>query len=165
MKIIFIQTGGTIDKDYPKTKKGYAFEITEPAVERILRKVNPNFDYEIVHLLKKDSQDITHEDRDKISQICQKIKDNRIIITHGTETMIETARRLSSIKSKTIILTGAMKPEKFTDSDASFNVGTAIGAISLLSNGIYIAMNGRIYPWNKVKRNSRTGQFVETEPQ
>ena len=164
MKIIFIQTGGTIDKDYPRTKKGYAFEITEPAVKRILQKANPNFDYEIILLLKKDSLDITQEDRNKIRQTCQETHGNKIIITHGTDTMIQTAKKLSNIKNKTIILTGATKPEKFTDSDAPFNVGTAIGAINILNNGTYIAMNGRIYPWNKVKRNPKTGQFVENNP-
>jgi L-asparaginase len=162
MKIVFVQTGGTIDKDYPKPKKGYAFEITEPAVERILQRVNPNFDFEIIPLLKKDSMDITEQDRNKIHQNCEKTKGNKIIVTHGTDTMIETARKLSDIKNKTIILTGATKPEKFTDSDAPFNVGTAIGAINVLNNGTYIAMNGRIYRWNKVKRNPRTGQFVDT---
>jgi len=162
MKIVFVQTGGTIDKDYPKPRKGYAFEITEPAVEKILQKVNPNFDYEIIPLLKKDSLDITQQDRNKIHQTCQKTNSNKIIITHGTDTMIQTAKKLSNIKNKTIILTGATKPEKFTDSDAPFNIGTAIGAINILSNGIYIAMNGRIYPWNKVKRDLKTGQFVET---
>jgi L-asparaginase len=161
MKIVFIQTGGTIDKDYPKMKSGYAFEITEPAVKRILQKVNPIFDFEIISLLKKDSLDITEEDRKKIYAACQKADSDKIIITHGTDTMIETAKKLSTIKNKTIILTGAMRPEKFSDSDASFNVGTAVGAVNVLSNGIYIAMNGRIYPWNKVKRNLETGQFVE----
>ena len=161
MKIVFIQTGGSIDKDYPKTRYGYAFEITEPAVRRILQKVNPNFDFEIISILKKDSLDITEEDRKKIYQTCQKVKSNKIVITHGTDTMIETAKKLSAIKNKVIILTGATKPEKFTDSDASFNVGTAIGAINILNNGVYIAMNGRIYPWNHAKRNSKTGQFVE----
>ena len=159
MKIVFVQTGGTIDKDYPKAEKGYAFEITEPAVKRILQKANPNFDYEIIPLLKKDSLDITDEDRNKIHQTCQKTNSNKIIITHGTDTMIQTAKKLSNIKNKTIILTGATKPEKFTDSDASFNVGTAIGAINIPSKGVYIAMNGRIYPWNKAKRNPKTGQF------
>ena len=162
MKIVFIQTGGTIDKDYPKAKKGYAFEITEPAAKRILQRVNPNFDFEIIPLLKKDSMDITEQDRKKIHETCQKTKGNKIVITHGTDTIIETAKKLSDIKHKTIILTGAMKPEKFSDSDASFNVGTAIGAINVLSNGIHIAMNGRIYAWNKVKRDSKTGQFIET---
>jgi L-asparaginase len=161
MKIVFIQTGGSIDKDYPKTQYGYAFEITEPAVKRILQKVNPNFEFEIISVLKKDSLDITEEDRKKIHENCQKAGSNKIIITHGTDMMIETAKKLSDIKDKVIILTGATKPEKFSDSDAAFNVGTAIGAVNILSKGVYIAMNGRIYSWNKVKRKPETGQFVE----
>jgi len=161
MKIVFIQTGGTIDKDYPKPVEGYAFEITEPAVKTILQKVNPNFSFEIISLLKKDSLDITEEDRNKILDTCRKVNSHKIVITHGTDTMIETAQKLSDIKNKTIILTGATKPEKFSDSDASFNVGTAIGAINIVKDGVYIAMNGRIYPWDKVKRNPQTGQFTE----
>jgi L-asparaginase len=161
MKIVFIQTGGTIDKDYPKTKSGYAFEIAEPAVSKILQRVNPNFDFEIITVSKKDSLDITEEDRNKIFVTCQKTKSKKIVITHGTDTMIETAKKLVTVENKVIILTGAVRPEKFSDSDASFNVGTAIGAINILNDGVYIAMNGRIYPWNNVKRNSKTGQFVE----
>ena len=161
MRIVFIQTGGTIDKDYPRTQKGYAFEIREPAVERILQKVHPNLDYKIIPLLKKDSQDITKQDREKIRETCEGVNSDKIVITHGTDTMLETARKLDGIKSKVIILTGAMRPEKFVDSDAPFNVGTAIGAINILTKGVYVAMNGRIYPWNKVKRNQKTGQFVE----
>jgi L-asparaginase len=161
MKIVFIQTGGTIDKDYPRATGGYAFEIGEPAVKRILQRINPNFDFEIVSILKKDSLDITENDRKKIRDACEKAATDKIVVTHGTDTMIETAEKLSSIKGKVIVLTGAMKPEKFVDSDASFNLGTAVGAVNVLQQGVYIAMNGRIYPWNKVKRNSQTGQFVE----
>jgi L-asparaginase len=162
MKIVFMQAGGTIDKDYPRTQKGYAFEIGEPAVKRILEKAHPSFDFEVVSLLKKDSLDMTEKDRDKILEACQKTDADKIVITHGTDTMIETARKLSRIKNKAIVLTGAMKPEKFSDSDASFNVGAAVGAINVLSSGVYIAMNGRVLPWNKVKRDERTGRFVET---
>ena len=161
MRIIFIQTGGTIDKDYPRTQKGYAFEIREPAVERILQKVHPDFDYKIIHLLRKDSQDITGQDREKIREACESADSDKIVVTHGTDTMLETAKKLSKIRNKVIVLTGAMRPEKFVDSDAPFNVGTAIGAINILTKGVYVAMNGRIYPWNKVKRNQKTGQFVE----
>ena len=159
MKIVFIQTGGTIDKDYPKARNGYAFEITEPAARRILKKVNPSFDFEMISVLKKDSRDITEEDRMKILETCRKADSDKIVITHGTDTMIETAKMLSRIRSKTIILTGAMKPEKFSDSDASFNVGTAVGAVAILKDGTYIAMNGRIIPWDNVRRNLETGQF------
>jgi len=160
MKIIFIQTGGTIDKDYPKTKKGYAFEISEPATKRILEKLNPNFEYEIISVLKKDSLDITESDRNKILEECKKLKENKIIITHGTDTMIETAKKLSLIKDKVIILTGSMRPERFSNSDAPINLGIAIGAISILNNGVYIAMHGKVIAWGKCGRNSK-GQFEE----
>jgi L-asparaginase len=161
MKITFIQTGGTIDKDYPKTTGGYAFEISEPAVKRILEKLNPSFEYEIISLCKKDSQDITEEDREKIYKTCKELENDKIIITHGTDTLIETAEQLKDVKDKVIIFTGSFKPEKFADSDAPINVGVAIGAVNILKDGIYIAMNGRIYPWDKVKRDSKTGKFIE----
>lgn len=162
MKVLFIQTGGTIDKDYPKTTKGYAFEISEPAVKRILEKINPSFDYEIISILKKDSLDITIEDRDKVYDACKKSKIDKIIITHGTDTMIETAKKLSDLKNKTIIITGSMRPEMFSNSDASFNIGTAVGALNVLDKGVYLSMHGRVYSWNKVKRNMDTGQFIES---
>jgi L-asparaginase len=160
MKIVFIQTGGTIDKDYPRTVRGYAFEITEPAVKRILERVNPNFEYEIITVTRKDSLDLTEEDREKIYEVCKKVDCKRIIITHGTDTMIETAKKLSTIKGKVIILTGAFKPERFKDSDADFNVGVAVGAVNVLEEGVYIAMNGRVYRWDEVRRNE-SGMFVE----
>ena len=161
MKITFIQTGGTIDKDYPRLTKGYAFEITEPALNSILDDIAPNFEYDVIALMQKDSLYITTEDRLKIKELCQKTEAKSIIITHGTDTMIETAEVLSTIKGKVIIITGAMRPEKFKNSDASFNVGTAIGAVNVLTEGVYIAMNGRIYSWDKCRRNTETGQFVE----
>ena len=161
MRIVFIQIRGTIDKDYLKPTKGYAFEIGEPAVKRILRRANPAFDFEVISVLKKDSLDLSRDDRDRIYDACSKADADKIVVTHGTDTMIETARKLSTIRNKVIILTGAMKPEKFCDSDASFNVGTAVGAVNVLSNGTYIAMNGRVYSWNAVKRNLQTGQFAK----
>jgi L-asparaginase len=156
-----VQTGGTIDKDYPKTTHGYAFEISEPAVKRILEKLNPSFEYEIRSVLKKDSLDLTEIDREKILKSCQRTDAKKIIITHGTDTMLETAKKLSAIKGKTIIITGSMKPERFSNSDAPINVGMAIGAINILDNGIYLAMHGKIIPWDKCKRNLKTGQFIE----
>ncbi len=161
MKILFIQTGGTIDKDYPLLTRGYPFEITEPAVQRILENINPAFDFEILPLLQKDSLDLTEEDREKILQACIDSAVNKIIITHGTDTIIETAQKLSQVKDKVIILTGAMRPERFSNSDAGFNIGVAIGAINVLDNGIYIAMNGKIFDYQKVARDSETGKFLE----
>lgn len=162
MYILFIQTGGTIDKDYPQIRKSYSFEIAGPAVERILRRVNPNIRYGIVSLMKKDSLDITDGDRKKIVRYCRTARAKRIIITHGTDTMVQTARALGAIRNKIIILTGAMRPEKFTDSDAMFNVGSAVGAMSCLPAGVYIAMNARIYPWNRCRKN-KDCKFVEVE--
>ncbi len=159
MKILFIQTGGTIDKDYPKQTKGYAFEINEPAVKEMLEKINPAFDYEVFSVLRKDSLDLTVKDRKKIFEICERADFNKIVITHGTDTMIETARFLSEIKDKTIVLTGAFKPSKFSNSDADFNVGAAIGAVGVLGKGVYIVMNGMVFEYDKVKRNKITGKF------
>jgi L-asparaginase len=163
MNLLFIQTGGTIDKDYPRATKGWAFEISDPAVERILERIKPSFKYKIVSLLKKDSQEITDEDRELILKTCLQEEADRIVITHGTDTMIETAHKLAIIKDKTIVLTGSMKPERFKDNDADFNVGTAIGAVESLPNGVYVAMHGRVLPYDKTLRELSTGQFVEKE--
>lgn len=161
MKILFIQTGGTIDKDYPKQVKGYAFEISEPAVRQILERVNPSFEYEVISLLRKDSLDLTVKDKKKIFEECEKANTDKIIITHGTDTMIETATFLTEVKNKTIILTGAFKPEKFTNSDADFNVGVAIGALNILGKGVFIAMNGRVFKYDEVKRDTETGKYID----
>jgi L-asparaginase len=160
MKILFIQTGGTIDKDYPKQIKGYAFEISEPAVRQILERVNPSFEYEVISLLRKDSMDLTVKDKKKIFEECEKADTDKIIITHGTDTMIETATFLAEVKNKTIILTGAFKPEKFTNSDADFNVGVAVGAMNILGKGVFIAMNGRVFKYDEVKRDKETGKYT-----
>lgn len=159
MKILFIQTGGTIDKDYPKQTKGYAFEITEPAVRQILERVNPSFEYDVISLLRKDSMDLTVKDKKKIFETCVKADTDKIIITHGTDTMIETAKFLAEADKKTIILTGAFKPEKFTNSDADFNVGAAVGAVSVLGFGVYIVMSGMVFKYNEVKRDKISGKF------
>lgn len=160
MYILFIQTGGTIDKDYPQIQKSYSFEIAGPAVGRILHRVHPNIRYSVVSLLKKDSLDLTDKDRRSIARFCQRTRAKRIIITHGTDTMTKTAKELQTIRNKIIILTGAMRPEKFTDSDAMFNVGSAVGAMSCLPEGVYIAMNARIYPWNRCRKDKNC-QFVD----
>lgn len=160
MDILFVQTGGTIDKDYPRTVKGYAFEIGEPAIKKILDKIRPGFGYKVVTLLQKDSGDITDADRSMIFNYCRKSLSEKIIITHGTDTIIKTAQLLKSIKNKTIILTGAFKPETFKNSDADFNIGFAIGAIEHAPYGVYIAMNGKLFSAGNVGRNQK-GQFTE----
>lgn len=110
--------------------------------------------------MKKDSLDLTDKDRKSMVRFCRAARAKRIIITHGTDTMTKTAKELRVIKNKIIVLTGAMRPEKFSDSDAMFNVGSAVGAMSCLPAGVYIAMNARIYPWSRCRKDKNC-QFVE----
>lgn len=160
MKIIFIQTGGTIDKDYPRTTKGWAFEFGEPATKRILEKLNPSFDYELLTAFQKDSLEITDDDRQQLVALIQAQPVNKIIITHGTDTMVETAAYLKKhINNKLIVITGAMRPEQFSNSDAPINMGCAIAAASLLESGVYIVMHGIVKPFDKIKRDMETGQY------
>ena len=162
MQIAFIQTGGTIDKDYPKVTRGWAFEIAEPAFNRILEKLNPSFSYKSYEVLKKDSQEITLEDREKLKVLCESILEDKIIITHGTDTMAETAKYLSDI-NKTIVITGAMKPERFSNSDSPINLGAAIAACQTLNEGSYLVMHGMVIPHDKVQRDLQTGKYYTNE--
>lgn len=161
MKIVFIQTGGTIDKDYPKSNKGWAFEIDEPAYLRILLKLNPSFEYISFPLLKKDSIEITQADRMQLFELCKSTECSKIIITHGTDSLLETANFLKKITNKTLVLTGAMLPERFSNSDAPINLGIAIGAVQVLSAGVYVAMHGLVLPFDKATREEGTFKFIE----
>ena len=162
MQIAFIQTGGTIDKDYPKVTKGWGFEISDPAFNRILEKLNPSFTYQYYEAFKKDSQEITSEDRAKLKALCESIPEDKIIITHGTDTMAETAKYLSGI-NKTIVITGAMKPERFSNSDAPINLGAAIAACQTLNEGSYLVMHGMVIPHDQVERDLETGKYYINE--
>ena len=161
-KIIIVTTGGTIDKIYFDKKSRY--EVGEPQVGDILQEANVNLDYEIRPLMRKDSLDLTDEDRDRIREAVEEALSSRIIVTHGTDTMTETARVLSRISGKTIVLTGAIEPARIKSSDAPFNVGSAVAAVQILGPGVYIAMNGRIYDPEKVRKNFDTNRFEEIEP-
>lgn len=140
--ILFIQTGGTIDKKYPQKPGAYGFEIEDAAFLRILSKANVNFDFEVITPFRKDSQEITEVDRIELIEICKNTGHSHIIITHGTDTMIDTAKFLGRLTQKTIVLTGAHLPECVKESDADFNLGVAVGAIFYLPNGVYCSMNG-----------------------
>ena len=159
MKIAFIQTGGTIDKDYPRETGGYAFEIDTPAFERILNKLNPGFDFRIYSAFKKDSLDISDEDRDYLVDFVGKLDERRIVVTHGTDTLIETAVALQSVKNKTIVVTGAKLPERFSNSDAPVNLGAAVGAVQVLKDGSYVCMQGLVAPAEQVTRDMKSGTF------
>lgn len=162
MKILFLQTGGTIDKDYPKglDHHGYSFIITAPAYDRILKRISPGFDYETKTVIQKDSLDISDDDRELIFQACSNSPIDKIIITHGTDTMAQTAKLLSQLKHKTIVLTGALTPELFKNSDADFNLGTAVGAVTTLKSGVYIALYGRIIRWQDAILNNTNGHIT-----
>ncbi|WP_421977691.1 asparaginase domain-containing protein [Roseivirga seohaensis] len=161
MKVLFIQVGGTIDKDYPKLNKGYAFEIGEPAISRILERNLLGFHYEIVSLMKKDSLDMTDQDRSKIRDYCMASEYAKIVITHGSDTLVETAKVIGQIKGKTIMLTAAYRPERFSNSDADFNIGVAVGGLNNISEGTFIAMNGLLIPPDQCYKNEKTGRFQQ----
>lgn len=153
MKIKIFTAGGTIDKVYSEEKGTLNFSFGKPAIREIgENKVKLNLEYDIERLLAKDSLEMTDDDRLLIKKACEGAVANKILITHGTDTMIETAKILSEILDKTIVLTGASQPYKFRESDAEFNIGVAIGALNVIEKGIYIAMNGRVYQWDKCQK-------------
>ena len=154
MHITFIQAGGTIDKYYPNNnvQHGYALEIDEPAVKSILESMAPLFTYNIVEAVKKDGTDLTEEDRAIIREAAEAATSDRVVITHGTSTLSKTAEALKDIKGKTIVLVGTMLPEKFSASDAKFNVGMAVGAVQNLPAGVYVALYGRVVPWQEFEK-------------
>jgi len=161
MQIKIFTAGGTIDKVYSEEKGTLNFSFGRPATKEIIEgKIKCNFKFNIEALIAKDSLDMTDKDRQLIKRACQKTKSNKILITHGTDTMIKTAEILKDIKNKAIVLTGAAQPYRFRESDAEFNLGTAIGALNIIDRGVYIAMNGRVYLWNKCQKKN-SGCFVE----
>lgn len=159
MKIKFFTTGGTIDKIYFDDLSEY--KVGEPKVDIILKDARINFDYEVESLFRKDSLDITEKDRITILDAVENEKNKFIVITHGTDTMIKTAKILKEIKNKVIVLTGSMEPAEFKSSDAFFNLGGATAAVQALDNGIYICINGRIYNPEKIQKNRDLLQFIE----
>lgn len=159
MKIKFFTTGGTIDKIYFDSLSKY--KVGKPKVDNILKDARINFNYEIEPLFRKDSLDITDKDRIAIFNAVSNDKNRYIIITHGTDTMINTASVLKKIKDKVVVLTGAMEPAEFKSSDAFFNLGGATAAVQVLENGIYICINGRVYNPEKIQKNRDLLQFIE----
>lgn len=157
MKIKIYTMGGTIDKVYFDKKSTY--QIGEPQIQEILRIANINIDTSIQPLLYKDSLEMTERDRELILKKIQTDLNRNIIITHGTDKMIQTAQKLLPIKSKTIVLTGAMQPARFKLSDAEFNIGCAIIAVQILSPGVYITMNGQIFKPDNIVKNNRLNRF------
>jgi len=161
MKIKIFSVGGTIDKVYFDQLSEY--QVGFPNVRDILKNLPIAFEYEIESLLRKDSLDMDDADRQLIKERVEAEESRRVIITHGTDTMVETGKVLSGVKGKCIVLTGAMEPAQFKSSDAMFNVGVAVGAVMSLPDGVYIAMNGRIFDPLRCRKNRELGIFEEHE--
>jgi L-asparaginase len=158
-------TGGTFDKQYNELTGTLAFKGTH--LVEMLRLGRCKLDVSIQTLMMIDSLDMTDADRNVIVSACRQASERRIVVTHGTDTMVETARALAAGLpvglGKTIVLTGAMVPYAFGSSDGLFNLGSALSFAQVLQAGIYVAMNGRCFPWDRVRKNRETGVF-EAEP-
>ena len=161
MQITIVTTGGTIDKIYYDARSDY--QIGEPQIGDILKSFHVAFDWEVMSLMRKDSLEMTDDDRRLIHDSILRHPGRRFVVTHGTDTMVETARVLAAIPDKIIVLTGALNPARFVDSDAVFNIGCAIAAAQTLDPGVFIAMNGRIWDPRKVRKNRSENRFEELE--
>jgi L-asparaginase len=159
MKIKIFTTGGSIDKLYSTPES--SFVVGEPQIGNILQEANVSLDCEIESLLKKDSLDITDDDRRLIFEKVRSDPHRHIVITHGTDTMIATAKMLGQIPDKVIVLTGAMQPAAFKQTDAAFNIGCAIIAVQTLPEGVYVVMNGRVFDPHKAMKNVDLDRFEE----
>lgn len=157
MKIEIFTTGGTIDKIYFDAKSDY--KIGDPQIVELLQDANLTIDYQVTSLLRKDSLELTDDDRQQVRDAVEKSAARNIVITHGTDTMITTGQFLQGIAGKTIVLTGAMQPARFRFTDAIYNVASAITAAQTLPEGVYIAMNGQIFDPQKSRKNVELNRF------
>lgn len=161
MKLAIFTTGGTIDKIYFDAKSDY--HVGEPQIKVILDRVGATMDYDVTEIFHKDSLDITDADRQTILEHVLKAQADNIILTHGTDTMVETANVLKQrVTGKTIVLVGSLTPARFRETDAEFNIGVAVGAVQSLPEGVYIAMNGQVFNPDMVRKNRAENRFEET---
>lgn len=160
MSIRIFITGGTFDKEYNELNGELFFKDSH--LPEMLKLGRSKIDVDIRTLMMIDSLKMTDDDRELIVRQCESAKENKIVITHGTDTMTDTAKLLAStIKNKTIVLTGAMIPYKFGSSDGLFNLGSALAFVQTLPPGVYIAMNGKYFNADNVRKNKQTGEFTE----
>lgn len=158
MPIRILLTGGTIDKLYSVEEGELCFE--ESHVEEMLDRANVTTEIVVEELMLKDSLDISENEREQILQACEACDEECVLITHGTDTMVETAELLGEAGlDKTIVLVGAMIPYSVRDSDAFFNLGFALSAVQLAPGGVYVAMNGELFDWDNVSKNYDEGRF------
>jgi L-asparaginase len=159
LAIEIFTTGGTIDKLYFDAKS--SFQVGDPQIHDLLKEANLTLELQVTPLLRKDSLEMTDIDREAIRNAIAASSNARIVVTHGTDTMIKTALELLGIKGKTIVLTCSMQPARFRSTDALFNVASALTAVQTLPEGVYIAMNGRIFDPRKAWKNVAENRFEE----
>lgn len=156
-KLLIITTGGTIDKIYFDDMSDY--QIGEPMIGQILDHLQVGFEFEVKALMRKDSLHLNDEDRLLIRDEIASSAESHVLITHGTDSMVKTALLLSDIPGKTMVLTGALNPARFNDSDAIFNIGCAIGAVQCQPPGAWIAMSGKVWDPHGVRKNRGKNRF------
>jgi L-asparaginase len=156
-ELLIVTTGGTIDKIYFDDKSDY--QIGEPQIGTILRELGVTFRFSVIPILRKDSLHITDADRELLRATIAAQSARHVLVTHGTDSMVQTGLVLKAIPGKTIVMTGALSPARFRGSDAEFNIGCAIGAVQSLPDGVYIAMNGLIWDPASVRKNVAANRF------
>jgi L-asparaginase len=156
--ILVLTTGGTIDKQYFDALNRY--QVTDTTVTKLLEVARVTCPYRVVEVIRKDSVELTDEDRALIVARVRETTISRIVITHGTDTMTLTAGALSEIRDRTIVLTGALTPARFSESDAAFNLGMAVATAQMAPPGVYITINGMVFRGDKVEKDRAKGSFV-----
>jgi len=162
MSILVLTTGGTIDKAYFDALSEY--QIVDSGIPDLLREARVALPLRVVELMRKDSLELTEADRALIASAAREAPETRIVVTHGTDTMTETAKVLAAaVPGKTICLTGALSPARFAETDANFNLGMAIATVQVAPPGVYIAMSGQVFDALKVKKDRAAGKFVAVQ--
>ena len=156
--IAVVTTGGTIDKLYFDSLSEY--QVGESVVRKLLSTANVKYPFDVIETLRKDSLELTNDDREELYRCVAGLKTSRVVITHGTDTMTATAARLASLAGKTIVLTGALTPARFSESDAPFNLGMAFAVAQTAPPGVFIVMNGEVFPAAAVRKDREAARFV-----
>lgn len=158
--ILVLTTGGTIDKNYFDALSEY--QIVDSGIPALLKEARVALPFRVEEVCRKDSLELTDADRAEIARRVAEAAETRIVITHGTDTMTETAKALAGVAGKTIVLTGALSPARFAETDAGFNLGMAFGAAQVAPPGVYIAMSGQVFDGLRVRKDRAAGRFVAT---
>jgi L-asparaginase len=161
-RIAVVTTGGTIDKLYFDSLSEY--QVGDSVVRKLLSIANVKYSFDIIEALRKDSLELTDADRDLLFHRIASLETTQVVVTHGTDTMTTTAARLEGIPGKTIVMTGALAPARFSESDASFNLGMAFATAQVAPPGVFIVMNGEVFPAAQVRKDRTAGRFVRSLP-